>query len=259
VKHCTISGNTAVAGPSGGFFSLSLFEDPTQNIIENSIISGNSGQDLAGEPANIAAHNHLGPVCARLAPLANYGGRTKTMPPLPGSPVIDAGIALASSPATDQRGAPRPNGPLPDIGAVEAFPFSSLALIDSDGDGIDDRLEPACGLIVGVDDSLRDSDGDGSPDAVEIANMTDPLDPGSFLKISSFTRAAGFDPVSNPVFDLTFTSFPGLSYSLEQSQNLGFHSPSGASHPLGKAVDSTTSARATLPPGGGFLRIRRDP
>ena len=60
-----------------------------------------------------------------LAPLGDYGGPTQTMPPLPGSPAIDAGDnAAASGLATDQRGMARVQSggyglPVVDIGAVE--------------------------------------------------------------------------------------------------------------------------------------------
>ena len=63
-----------------------------------------------------------------LAPLANYGGPTHTMPPLAGSPAIDAGLnALALdanyNPLTiDQRGYPRIYNGTVDIGAVEFQP-----------------------------------------------------------------------------------------------------------------------------------------
>jgi len=54
-----------------------------------------------------------------LAPLGNYGGRTQTMPPLPGSPAIDG--AINGSPhAVDQRGFPRVVGAFPDLGAAES-------------------------------------------------------------------------------------------------------------------------------------------
>ena len=49
------------------------------------------------------------------------------MPPLPGSPVIEAGVLLATTPEFDQIGHSRPNGPLPDLGAVEAFAMAGLA------------------------------------------------------------------------------------------------------------------------------------
>jgi len=55
-----------------------------------------------------------------LAPLGYYGGTTQTMPPLPGSPALDAGNdAAAATLATDQRGYPRLSGAHVDIGAVE--------------------------------------------------------------------------------------------------------------------------------------------
>jgi hypothetical protein len=53
-----------------------------------------------------------------LSALGNHGGPTPTMWLLPGSPARDQ--VPAGFPATDQRGAPRPQGPAADIGAVEA-------------------------------------------------------------------------------------------------------------------------------------------
>jgi len=54
-----------------------------------------------------------------LAPLGNYGGRTQTMPPLPGSPAIDAAVSTGLT--FDQSGFTRPLGLGPDIGAVEGI------------------------------------------------------------------------------------------------------------------------------------------
>jgi predicted outer membrane repeat protein len=53
-----------------------------------------------------------------LSPLGNYLGPTMTMLPLVGSPLIDAGSAIAGM-NTDQRDLQRPLGGAPDIGAVE--------------------------------------------------------------------------------------------------------------------------------------------
>jgi hypothetical protein len=71
--------------------------------------------------------NHVGtsaaPLDPLLGPLENNAGRTPTRAPLPGSPVIDAGVNAALPPgtATDQRGYPRVMNNTVDIGAVE-FP-----------------------------------------------------------------------------------------------------------------------------------------
>src|SRR5262249_3385385 len=51
-----------------------------------------------------------------------YGGPTQTMPLLPGSPAIDAGITGAGIPITDQRGMSRVGAT--DIGAFESQGFT---------------------------------------------------------------------------------------------------------------------------------------
>jgi len=58
-----------------------------------------------------------------LGPLADNGGGTLTMHPLPGSALIDAvpASACAGCDSTDQRGVPRPQGGGYDIGAVEVI------------------------------------------------------------------------------------------------------------------------------------------
>ena len=60
----------------------------------------------------------------QLAPLANYGGPTQTMPPIPGSPAID-GCTNGTGFLFDQRGIgfPRVVGAYADIGAVEAISY----------------------------------------------------------------------------------------------------------------------------------------
>jgi hypothetical protein len=140
LTNCTLSGNTissssgqsgAIYVPNGtGTYPVSLY---------NTIVSGNNS---GGVPADIyttntvsGTYNLIGFIGVgrgltngvngnkvginnpQLAALGNYGGLTQTMPPLPGSPAIDA--AGATSLTTDQRGFPRPLGLAPDIGAVE--------------------------------------------------------------------------------------------------------------------------------------------
>jgi hypothetical protein len=80
-----------------------------------------------------------------LLPLDDYGGGTETMPPKPGSPVIDAGSDEPGG--VDQRGFPRLAGIRRDVGSVE-FQDEAQELIagfqaDSDRDGVENGLELA--------------------------------------------------------------------------------------------------------------------
>jgi len=151
ILDCTIVGNTGTdgAGVSSGSVQLS-----GQLILRGSIVAGNHGRsdlfnagrnpftdeistlngsyDLIGDGTGglkASGHNLLGTRKNKLDPmladLSNYGGSTKTMPPLPGSPVIGAGISLATPGGTailrDQRGVSR--GEDPGIGAAQTRGF----------------------------------------------------------------------------------------------------------------------------------------
>ena len=134
LDHCTMAGNDA----SGGI--ASVYNKWTTLTVRDSIIAGNTpvvdGRDLYSQEAALvfmnanliqsvvldrpsAATHGPAPLIGEplLAPLGNYGGPTQTRPPLPGSPVIDAGGPTTLS--TDQRGLPRAVGSVPDLGAVE--------------------------------------------------------------------------------------------------------------------------------------------
>ena len=159
---CTVSGNQTGQGgldTSGGGINgeqgidggVSVFAS-TEVTIGQSIIAGNTGRTDDINVGNIDTDlgNNLLGGDPKLAPLGNYGGATFTMPPLPGSPVIDA--AGGSNPGgTDQRGLPRFVGGMLDIGAVElqgttlaAEPLLSF-FFDSDGDGTPNGVEQAIG------------------------------------------------------------------------------------------------------------------
>jgi hypothetical protein len=112
LNQSTLAGN--VAGQAGG----GVYGQDAVACF-NSIVAGNSAPlnpDLAGAldqtGNNLIGGNPL------LAPLGNYGGLTQTMPPLAGSPAIDAGAPTPFT--TDQRGLQRVVGTAPDLGAVEA-------------------------------------------------------------------------------------------------------------------------------------------
>lgn len=143
ISHSTIAGNSAHT--SGGVAATAQSLE-----IDNSIVTGstsNNGQtpndlDIEAGGSFIATYsliqnpdngvivptangNRTG-VDARLAPLANNGGSTKTMLIAPDSPAYNAGDpAFAAPPTLDQRGQARVFQRV-DIGAVEWHPALAL-------------------------------------------------------------------------------------------------------------------------------------
>lgn len=122
VVNCTISHNTnsAVvnASASGGTVTL------VNTIVANSsgsncvgVVDGghNISSDGSGNFTTPFSLNNTDP---KLGPLADNGGSTLTLMPLPDSPAIDAADGSACPP-TDQRGVPRPYWGACDIGALE--------------------------------------------------------------------------------------------------------------------------------------------
>ena len=275
IHHCTIMNN--LAGQASGSGIASFGDAATRTVVGNSIVVGNADADvdyvLAGFNSFISnGHNLIGKGNAvgdfnqrrdetgvedpRLAPLADFGGPTRTRPPLPGSPAIEGGQSDANTTGTDQRGQPRIAGQFPDIGAVEAFAFSRLPLVDTDGDGIDDRLEPAYGFEVGIDESGVDSDGDGQTDALELSNMTDPNNPASRFEIISAAPAAGEPGNDGAEFAIEFTSFPGLTYRIQTSNEATFSNPSEEPPVEAGGFQSQTLVEAIAP--NAFFRVRRE-
>jgi hypothetical protein len=132
LNQCTLSGNDANSGGGG------IYNSDTSTMT-NTIVGGNTagygadiysdtdsgvtygGANLVQSVANGGTITGPAPLtnAADLAPLGNYGGPTQTMPPLPGSPAIGAGSVAANTFFTDQRGYPRTQNGLIDLGAVE--------------------------------------------------------------------------------------------------------------------------------------------
>lgn len=149
LSNSTISGNMSREGggifaQGGGLLQSSTIANNTANnqgggiyqgsgtlAIANSIVAQNTGNDLGGDFSGSNVNFSLigttagttnltlgtGSIQgeANLSPLGNYGGKTQTHVPLPGSGAIDAGIG--SGLTTDQRGLTR--GTQVDMGAVE--------------------------------------------------------------------------------------------------------------------------------------------
>ncbi len=237
LRHATITRNLGSHVAGVELFGLSY--------LENCIVAGNGSTSGSPQSSNIRGYYlETGPNLTsgdpRLAPLADYGGPTRTMLPLPGSRAIEAGVSdgdlgadsLDVFPGTlvnDQRGAPRVTGAVPDLGAAEAIPLHQFDFVDADGDGVFDFLEgpasPYPHLLPGIDDSALDSDGDGITDSEEILSMTDPLDPTSRLRVLSIV-AEGPPRAGVRNFRITYTSFPGIRYVAASSFDLDFSSHS---------------------------------
>lgn len=249
VYHCTITGNFAAEGGSGngvggGIFQAGSFSlngtIVTKNFLHLTTTGQNSESNLAGTAPSGTGNLTSGD--PKLALLSDYGGPTFTMLPLPGSPAINA--ATGSTAFYDQRSLPRDSSR--DIGAVEVQP-ALAGFVDTDSDGMDDRLEPLYGFVVGLADGQLDKDGDGSTNAQELGNKTGPRDPASLLKILTFSR-----PGDNVA--LSWTTFPGLSYTLEYGSTLSF----GGTVGLGTATGMTSSNLIGPFSGKTFLRVRRN-
>jgi len=147
VFDCTIYGNNATSN-GGGVYAA----PGTLPQFQNTIVAGNTGPNpdfsgacnslgfnLIGNATGSAgfgtpgSHDQVGGpgnlIDPKLAALGDYGGPTRTMPPLPGSPAIDQGNSPSS---VDQRGRARSydqvsvldmaGGDASDIGAYELRP-----------------------------------------------------------------------------------------------------------------------------------------
>jgi sugar lactone lactonase YvrE len=112
LANTTISGNSAGTGAGGGINSTGPL------TLTNSIIAGNLATTDPNIRGAFTGTNNLTSGAPLLAPLGYYGGPTPTMPPLPGSPALNAGGSTDL--LTDQRGFPRVIGGTADIGACEA-------------------------------------------------------------------------------------------------------------------------------------------
>lgn len=123
LNQSTVSENVAREGlattggaTSGGVFSAGGL------LLFNTIVAGNRATDSANlSGAVLLTGTNLLSGDPGLGPLGQYGGPTATMPPLAGSPAIDAGSDDATnSYAVDQAGWNRLTGGRVDIGAVES-------------------------------------------------------------------------------------------------------------------------------------------
>jgi hypothetical protein len=135
IRNSTIAGNSVDAqgtGHGGGIYNFGTV------TATNSILSGNTqpaaNEDCAGSggcPTNGDNGDLIGGTVA-LSTLANYGGSTQTVLPLPGSTALNAGTYVAGELTVDQRGAPRLStvGAVIDAGAVQMTGTPSITSVD---------------------------------------------------------------------------------------------------------------------------------
>jgi hypothetical protein len=120
INQSTLAGNILTVTNGGALSGGSVYQTGMATIF-NSVIGPDSVPQTLGS-AVLTGMNLIDGLPA-LAPLANYGGPTLTMPLMAGSPGVDAGADSATNLfATDQRGEPRLYGAHVDIGAVESIP-----------------------------------------------------------------------------------------------------------------------------------------
>jgi hypothetical protein len=117
VTNSILANSTSGGNCTGGGYATPPVTDGGYNISDDHSC-GFTGTGLNGDPIGDGVNPLLGG-------LANNGGPTETIVLESGSPAIDA-IPIALCPATDQRGAPRPDPgdsilfPACDIGAFES-------------------------------------------------------------------------------------------------------------------------------------------
>ena len=142
LSNCTLTSNSASSDGiafGGDIYSFGLGMTMNNCIVaDSSLIGGDIVGSASGDnnfvddpfTAGVLQNNVNGNIVQNEDPVLStpgfYGGLTKTMVPLPGSPVIGEGDPSLIPPGvtTDQRGAPRTQGGKVDIGAVEAGPIT---------------------------------------------------------------------------------------------------------------------------------------
>jgi hypothetical protein len=152
IVNSTIADNVAPGGTTGGGFVGTFTAANATLTLANTIFAGNSGPQCFYAPwgSGVVTLTSLGhnlvvdATCAvpgpagsdliiadaKLGPLADNGGPTRTHALLPGSPALNAADGTLC-PAVDQRGVARPQGAGCDIGAYEQAVAQAAAETDA--------------------------------------------------------------------------------------------------------------------------------
>ncbi len=192
--HCTFSLN--VAGSYDG-----AIENDGPLALDSCIVAGNTPDtDWAEVEYLTSTGNFFGPV-SWLGPLGYYGGLTKTMPLLPGSPARNA--ARSSTATSDQRGFSVVG--FPDIGSYESGASANCAAY---------LWETLPGTASAAQHAgAADFDGDGSTNEQEWLALTNPGQAASVFRIVSAQR-------NGETLNISFRSAVGRQYTLWQEEDL---------------------------------------
>ena len=250
LRHCTISQNSSVLGADVDFSS-----EETE-VLANSIVAEDSvggkvtveGVCLLQEGGTWGGPGIVLVADPQLGPILGEDGDTVYRLLSETSPALATGLIDPGSGPFDQLGNMRSAAARVDIGAVSSGHVP--VFVDSDSDGMDDRLEQLYGLEVGTDDAAGDSDGDGSANVDEINNFTDPSSPLSLLKIIDIDMVSADGPII-----LKWSAYPGLRYQLEGGADLENFSSVG--EPAFATQFSLRESVEVPVAGGRFFRVRR--
>ena len=218
--HCTVSANEAGPAPSSGggiHWSGSL-------KLSGSVVAGNANNDNLSTLIGLVSANNFLSGDPMLSSPAPNGGPTRTMLPIPGSPLIDVAPSRSYSPAADQRGVPRPEPGFP------GYDLTPVNRNESTAGDLPPASNPAV-LVLGpgtntIQGSVGPTGGGETQDAfvlqltsgLKITSVTVNLDnSGGTSGVIAFDSTSTFSPTSSggPVtqdFDppLTGSQYSGL-------------------------------------------------
>lgn len=243
----SISYSTLCNNGSNGYGAGGLYVDtdyyPGTIYVNNSLCVGNNlaNISLSSPGITLSGTNNILTGDALLAPLADYGGPTLTMPPLPGSPAIGAGAPDGT--ASDQRGFPRDTD-APDIGAAEFLSAPKLLRFwsaDFDGDGSPFGIEQAIGTQAGVADP-----GDNR-------NLAAPTFDAANHPVLSFGLASSLIPGTRLILKRSLRLAPLIFTEIFSTDRVTDSAASGIS--FSRSADRVTVTDLNPPHDGAFYRL----
>ena len=227
--------NSILADSTGGVTDFVQMTNASDGIHSGTVASIGSNNIITNSSTFQGTASNANPL---LALLGNYGGPTQTMPPLPGSPVIDAGsnALIPNGVTTDQRGFTRIVNGAVDIGAFESSGFT-IAVTSGSGQSTyvstafsaplvatvtaNNPSEPVAGGLItftppqsGASATISGSPATISDAGTASVTATANSSPGSYTVSASAAGAVGPTPVSFTLSNFDNVPPEGLMVSL---------------------------------------------